>query len=154
MNEREAAKFRRENIGFVFQTVALVPVMTARENVEFALRMAGKTQKMEERALECLKMVGLAGRASHMPAEMSGGAQQRTAIARAVAHKPSVILADEPTGAVDVKTGAYILDVFREINRTMGTTIVIVTHDRALSASVDRVANIRNGKISSEKVLK
>ena len=154
LDDHARTKLRRERIGFVFQSVALIPMMTALENVEYALRLARYKGDRRERALECLRLVGLSARQKHMPQELSGGEQQRIAIAIALANSPKLLLADEPTGSVDVKTGAYILDMFRDINRSTGLTIVIVTHDRLLAKKVNRVVTIRDGKISSERILK
>lgn len=121
------------------------------ENVEFGLRIAGyDPKKRKERAEECLAFVGLHKRMHHRPHELSGGEQQRVAIAIALANQPKLLLADEPTGAVDTKTASQIMDVFRELNRSLGVTIIIVTHDRQLSRKVDRVVAIRDGRTSSE----
>ena len=127
--------------------------MNAFQNVEFSLRLAGIKKGREKRVEECLKMVGLGNRMHHMPAEMSGGEQQRVAIAIALANSPKLLLADEPTGSVDFRTANYIYDVFRDLNKD-GQTILIVTHDVALSKKVKRVVAIRDGKISSERILK
>lgn len=154
MSESTRARLRRKEIGFVFQTVALIPMMSAQENVEYALRMARSRENWEKRAQECLKMVNLGNRMKHMPQELSGGEQQRVAIAIALANAPKILLADEPTGSVDAKTGAYILDVLRAINRETEITTVIVTHDQTLAKKVNRVVAIRDGKISSERVMK
>ena len=154
MSEKQRAHLRRTQIGFVFQSVALIPMMNAQENVEYALRMARISKNRQQRALECLKMVGLSARAKHMPQELSGGEQQRIAVAIALSNRPKLLLADEPTGSVDAKTGAYILDMLRAINRDTGVTIVIVTHDPLLAKKVNRVVAIRDGKISSERIMK
>ena len=154
LDEKKRGLLRRAKIGFVFQSVALVPTMDAYENVEFALRLARYQGDRRKRAEECLHMVGLGGRMHHMPQQMSGGEQQRVAIAIALANDPKLLLADEPTGSVDVHTGSYILDVFRELNRSLGLTIVIVTHDRQLSKKVNRVVAIRDGKTSTEFIVR
>ena len=153
LDERKRGLIRRKSIGYVFQSVALIPMMSAYENVEYALRLAGYKGDRRERASECLRMVGLAQRMNHMPQEMSGGEQQRVAIAIALANNPKILLADEPTGSVDVKTSNYLLDVFRKLNSELGLTIVIVTHDRMLAHKVNRVVSIRDGKTSSERIM-
>ena len=155
MSEYEREELRRKQMGYVFQAVSLIPAMNAFQNVEFSMRLSGVKSpgERQERVEECLKMVGLGNRMTHMPAEMSGGEQQRIAIAIALANSPQLLLADEPTGSVDVKTADYIFDVFTELNKE-GQTILIVTHDVALSRKVRRVVAIRDGKISSERVLK
>lgn len=154
MSENARAKLRRKDVGYVFQSVALIPMMTALENVEFSLRLVRYKGDRRARAMECLRLVGLAQRAGHMPQEMSGGEQQRVAVAIALANNPKLLLADEPTGSVDAKTGAYILDVLRTINRDLGLTTVIVTHDPLLAKKVNRVVAIRDGKIASERIMK
>lgn len=155
MSEYDREELRRKQMGFVFQAVSLIPTMNAFQNVEFSMRLSGvkSPRERQERVEECLKMVGLGNRMTHMPAEMSGGEQQRIAIAIALANSPQLLLADEPTGSVDTKTADYIFDVFTELNKE-GQTILIVTHDVALSRKVKRVVAIRDGKISSERVLK
>ena len=127
--------------------------MTAWQNVQMPM-LFDSAKKKRERALELLEMVGMSHRKDHRLDQMSGGEQQRVAIAIALANDPKILLADEPTGAVDVKTGAYILDVLRSINETTGITTVIVTHDRQLTKKVNRVVSIRDGKLSSERVMK
>ena len=147
MDERRRTLLRRSRIGFVFQSVALIPLMTARENVEYALRMARFQGDRRARAMECLKLVGLSQRADHMPAELSGGEQQRVAIARAIAHKPRVIFADEPTGALDTNTGLAMVMLFRELTRQEGVTIVMTTHDVGLMELGDRVYELEGGEL-------
>ena len=154
MPEHEREKIRKKDIGFIFQSVALIPMMTAYENVEFVMRLAGYKGNRKKRAEECLKLVGLGGRMHHMPQELSGGEQQRVAIAIALANNPKLLLADEPTGAVDRKTADSILEMFRKLNETLGITIVIVTHDKELANKVNRVISIRDGKTSSERIMK
>ena len=154
MTEAEREALRRYEMGYIFQAVALVPVMNVYENVELSLRLAGYTGNRKERVEECLKKVGMLKRIDHMPSELSGGEQQRVAIARALAHNPKVLFADEPTGAVDQKTSIMIQDMFRKLNKELGLTIVIVTHDISLAKKVDRVVMIRDGKISSERLMK
>ena len=154
LSEKELVDYKRSTVGFVWQNNArnLLPYMTAWQNVEMPMMFEGSAKK--ERALELLELVGLSHRRNSKLSQLSGGEQQRIAIAIALANDPKILLADEPTGAVDINTGAYILDVFREINKTKNTTIIIVTHDRLLSRKVNRVAAIRDGKISSEMIMK
>lgn len=144
-NARE--KLRREKIGFVFQSVSLIPMMTAYENVEFALRMAGIKKGRKERCEECLKMVGLGNRMHHMPQEMSGGEQQRVAIARAVAHKPGIIFADEPTAELDSATALNVVNLFKEMVEKEHVTIVMTTHDTSLMGAGDVVYELEDGKL-------
>ena len=155
MTEPQLVDYKKRTVGFVWQNNArnLLPYLTAIQNIQVPMMFNGSA-KRRERALELLEMVGLSHRKDHKLSQLSGGEQQRVAIAIALANDPKLLLADEPTGAVDVKTGAYILDMFRDINRNTNLTIVIVTHDRQLSKKVDRVAAIRDGKISSELILK
>ena len=147
LNEAERSKLRRLQIGFVFQSVALLPMMTAFENVEYALRLTNYKGDRTARALECLKLVGLSQRVSHMPQELSGGEQQRVAIARAIAHKPKVIFADEPTGALDTTTGLQVVKIFKELTEKEGVTIVMTTHDTGLMEIGDRVYELEDGEV-------
>ncbi|MBR6570821.1 MAG: ABC transporter ATP-binding protein [Clostridia bacterium] len=152
MSERRRALLRRREIGFVFQSVALIPMMNAHENVEYALRMAKTRENYEQRALECLKMVGLSARMLHMPQELSGGEQQRVAIARAIAHRPKVIFADEPTGELDTLTRLQVVKIFKELTRNEGVTIVMTTHDTGLMEIGDAVFELEDGEeISGRK---
>ncbi len=155
LNERELVEYKRRTVGFVWQNNArnLLPYLTAWQNVQMPMLFEHGERK-KKRALELLDMVGLSRRRNSRLSQLSGGEQQRVAIAIALANNPKILLADEPTGAVDVKTGAYILDMFRDINKSTGLTVVIVTHDRMLSKKVHRVAAIRDGKISSERIMK
>ena len=155
MNERELNEYKRHDVGFVWQNNArnLLPYLSARQNVELPM-LFEKAGAKRARAMELLELVGMAHRKNHRLNQMSGGEQQRVAIAIALANRAKILLADEPTGSVDVKTSAYILDVFRRINREMGVTVVIVTHDRQLAGKVDRVVSIRDGKISSERIMR
>ncbi|MNN36183.1 Lipoprotein-releasing system ATP-binding protein LolD [compost metagenome] len=150
MSEQEKVRYKRESVGFVWQNNArnLIPYLTALENVELPILLKGRRKR--ERALELLDAVGLSHRARNRLVEMSGGEQQRVAIAIALANSPSLLLADEPTGSVDTKMANQILDLFRTVNRELGTTIVIVTHDPMLAKKVDRIVAIRDGKTSSE----
>ena len=155
LNEQELVDYKRKTVGFVWQNNArnLLPYLTAWQNIQMPMLFESTTKK-KDRALELLDMVGLSHRKNNRLDQLSGGEQQRIAIAIALANNPKVLLADEPTGAVDAKTAAYILDMFRDINRNTGLTIVIVTHDRQLTKKVHRVASIRDGKISSERLMK
>lgn len=146
-SEAKRELLRREKIGFVFQSVSLIPMMTAYENVEFALRMAGVKKGRRERVEECLKMVGLGGRMHHMPQEMSGGEQQRVAIARAVAHRPSIIFADEPTAELDSATAVSVMNLFKEMVKKENVTIVMTTHDTSLMGAGDVVYELEDGKL-------
>ena len=156
LNEKELVDYKRSTVGFVWQNNArnLLPYLTAWQNVQMPMLFESSEKKKKERALELLEMVGLSHRKNSKLSQLSGGEQQRIAIAIALANNPKLLLADEPTGAVDAKTGAYILDMFRDINQNTGLTIVIVTHDRQLTKKVHRVASIRDGKISSERLMK
>lgn len=147
MTEKEREKIRKMQMGFVFQSVALIPMMTAYENVEFVLRLAGYRGDRRKRTTECLKLVGLGGRMHHMPQELSGGEQQRVAIARAIAHKPRIIFADEPTAELDSGTGLQIMKIFKELNEQQGVTIVMTTHDTGLLEIADCIYQIEDGEI-------
>ncbi len=147
MSEDERTRLRRRRIGFVFQSVALIPMMNARENVEFALRLARVRGNLSARAMECLRLVGLDKRAGHMPQELSGGEQQRVAIARAIAHRPSVLFADEPTGELDTNTSLRVVKIFKDLIEAEGVTIVMTTHDTGLMEIGDRVYEIEDGEI-------
>ena len=145
MGDRERTSLRRKEIGFVFQSVALIPIMTAAENVEYALRLAAWKGDRQARVKECLEMVGLGKRMSHLPNEMSGGEQQRVAIARAIAHGPKMVFADEPTGELDTNTALQVVKIFKELNRTQGVTILMTTHDKGFMEIGDRVYSLENG---------
>lgn len=155
LNEKELVEYKRNTVGFVWQNNArnLVPYLTAWQNVQLPMMFTSAKQQ-RERALELLELVGMARKKDRRLNQLSGGEQQRIAIAIALANEPKILLADEPTGSVDAKTGNYILDVFRELNKNLGLTIVIVTHDRMLSKKVNRVVAIRDGKTSSEMIVK
>lgn len=146
-SEEEKVNIRRYRIGFVFQSVALIPIMSAYENVEFSLRLSGVNEKKDERVKECLKMVGLLGRMNHMPQEMSGGEQQRVAIARAIAHRPDIIFADEPTAELDSNTGLQVVKIFKELVEKEGVTVVMTTHDYGLMSVGDEVYELEDGEI-------
>jgi len=151
MSESEKEALRRQNIGFVFQSVALIPVMNAYENVEFSMRLAECEGKYDERIKSTLKLVGMEDRMSHMPGQMSGGEQQRIAIARAVAHKPKVIFADEPTGALDTESGIKVMKLFRRLIEKEGITIVMTTHDPNLMELGDVIYEMEDGELVETK---
>ena len=146
MTEKQRENLRRVQIGFVFQSVSLIPSMNAFQNVEFSMRLAGINKGREERVRECLKMVGLGSRMNHMPAEMSGGEQQRVAIARAIAHRPSIILADEPTAELDSAMAAEVTQLFKEMTRKENVSIVMTTHDTGLMDAGDMIIELENGQ--------
>ena len=151
MNEKEKEKLRRYNIGFVFQSVALIPIMSAYENVDFGLRLAEYEGNRDARIKEVLDLVGLSSRMTHFPNQMSGGEQQRVAIARAVAHKPKVIFADEPTGNLDPKNSLDIMNLLEDINKR-GTTVVVVTHNKDIVNEMKkRVITLKKGVIISDE---
>lgn len=143
-SSRELTEFRRQHVGFVFQFYNLIPSLTALENVQLVSEIA--PQGMDPR--EALERVGLAERLHHFPAQMSGGEQQRVAIARAIAKRPEVLLCDEPTGALDVQTGRLVLNALNEVNRDLGTSTAIITHNAAIGAMADRVVSIADGRIA------
>jgi putative ABC transport system ATP-binding protein len=149
MRENELARIRREKIGFVFQKYNLLPTLSALENVELAMSFANVSYKERmERAKELLEIVGLGKRVKHKPSQMSGGEQQRVAIARSLANDPSIILADEPTGNVDSRGGNRIMDILEEINER-GETVIIVTHDPSIAKRAKWVIQIRDGVVSA-----
>ncbi|MCC8192337.1 MAG: ATP-binding cassette domain-containing protein [Ruminococcus sp.] len=154
-SDRDYMEYKRNTVGFVWQNNArnLIPYLTAVQNVELPMLLKGSKQR-RERALELLDKVGLSNRAGSRLDQMSGGEQQRVAIAIALANSPKLLLADEPTGAVDTRTSNVILDIFKELNRTEGITVVIVTHDVKLAKHIDRVVAIRDGRTSSEIIRK
>ncbi|MDF2542315.1 MAG: ABC-type antimicrobial peptide transport system, ATPase component [Herbinix sp.] len=147
LEEKKRAILRRKNFGFVFQSVALIPMMDAYENVEYALRMANYQGNYRDRAEECLRKVGLSGRMRHMPQEMSGGEQQRVGIARAMAHHPKVIFADEPTGALDTNTGLQVMNLLKEMTNSEGVAIIMTTHDPGIMKMGDRGYELEDGEI-------
>lgn len=147
MTDEERDNIRREKMGFVFQSVSLIPMLTAYENVEFALRLAGKTDNMDERVKECLAMVGLEKRMSHMPQELSGGEQQRVAIARAIAHKPQIIFADEPTAELDSHSAKVVASLFNELVEKEKVTILMTTHDSSLMHAGSNLIELSDGKV-------
>ncbi|MBB3108036.1 ABC-type lipoprotein export system ATPase subunit [Paenibacillus phyllosphaerae] len=150
LREKNLVAYKRETVGFVWQNNArnLIPYLTTLENVELPILLRGKRRRA--RAMELLEAVGLSHRLKNRLSELSGGEQQRVAIAIALANEPKLLLADEPTGSLDTKTSNQVLDLFRTLNKTTGITIVIVTHDPLLARKVDRVVQIRDGKTSAE----
>ncbi|MDE5864619.1 MAG: ABC transporter ATP-binding protein, partial [Lachnospiraceae bacterium] len=157
ISERELVRYKRDTVGFVWQKPSrnLIPYMTAVENIEVPMYFTGmRSADMRKRALELLEGVGMLHRKDAYPAQMSGGEQQRIAIAVALANEPDILLADEPTGAVDSKTASQIQDLFRALNKKLGITIIIVTHDIHLADKVNRVVMISDGKISTEKIMR
>jgi putative ABC transport system ATP-binding protein len=140
--------YRRQHVGFVFQFYNLIPSLTARENVALVTDIAERPMPPEE----ALARVGLADRMDHYPSQLSGGEQQRVAIARAIAKQPDVLLCDEPTGALDVKTGVVVLEVIQRINNELGTTTAIITHNAAIAAMADRVVTLSDGRIAQTRV--
>ncbi len=151
MSDYQKENLRRTEIGYVFQSVSLIPMMSAFENVEFALRLAGIEEQRKKRAEECLKMVGLGGRMHHMPQEMSGGEQQRVAIARAIAHKPKILFADEPTAELDSQTAASVVKLFKELVEHENLSIVMTTHDMGLMDAGNVIFELEDGEIVNGK---
>jgi len=143
-DDDELTRFRREHVGFVFQFYNLIPSLTARENVALVTEIAEAPMDPDE----ALRLVGLGDRLDHFPAQMSGGEQQRVAIARAIAKRPEVLLCDEPTGALDYQTGKLVLDVLDHVNRELGTTTAVITHNAAIAGMADRVVRLRSGQIT------
>jgi putative ABC transport system ATP-binding protein len=148
LEEDELARLRGEKIGFVFQSFQLIPTLTARENVQVPLELRG--EDAAARASELLTRVGLADRQDHYPAQLSGGEQQRVALARAFSIRPKVLFADEPTGNLDARTGAGIIDLMVELNRDLGTTLVLVTHDHDLAARARRTIRLADGRVVAD----
>ncbi|MBP5305115.1 MAG: ABC transporter ATP-binding protein [Lachnospiraceae bacterium] len=155
LSEKELVEYKKSTVGFVWQNNGrnLLPYLSAIENVEMPMLFADPKDK-RKRAEELLELVGMSHRKNSKLNQLSGGEQQRIAIAIALANRPKLLLADEPTGSVDLKTSEYILDVFRKLNKELGLTIVIVTHDKHLASKVNRVVAIRDGKTSSERIMK
>lgn len=156
LNEKELVEYKRSKVGFVWQNNArnLIPYLPAWQNVQMPMLLTKGKREGQKRALELLELVGMSHKAKSKLSEMSGGEQQRVAIAIALANDPDILLADEPTGSVDPQTATYIFDTFQRLNRELGLTIVIVTHDLSVADKVNRVVSIRDGKISSERVMK
>jgi putative ABC transport system ATP-binding protein len=151
MRENALARYRRDHIGYIFQSFHLIPTLTALENVLVPLELAG-IRGAQARATDLLGAVGLAGRLSHYPVQLSGGEQQRVAVARAFACRPPILLADEPTGNLDSATGQHIMSLLLSLHRDFGTTLVLVTHDRAMASSMERIIALRDGRIESDSL--
>ena len=148
LSEEERARLRGEKVGFVFQAFQLIPTLTARENIQVPLELRGL--EAQARADELLGRVGLTGRGHHYPAQLSGGEQQRVALARAFSHRPRVLFADEPTGNLDAATGARVIELMSELNREVGTTLVLVTHDQSLAGRAGRIVRLHDGALLSD----
>jgi putative ABC transport system ATP-binding protein len=151
LSEDERARVRAEKVGFVFQSFHLIPTLTARENVQVPLELRGRDGRA--RADELLQRVGLGDRGHHYPAQLSGGEQQRVAVARAFAHSPRILFADEPTGNLDAANGANVVALLDELNRELGTTLVLVTHDPELASRARRVIRLRDGALVEDTAL-
>jgi putative ABC transport system ATP-binding protein len=146
-DEDELTRFRRDHVGFVFQFYNLIPSLTARENVALVTDIARNPMEPEE----ALALVGLTDRMDHFPAQLSGGEQQRVSIARAVAKQPTLLLCDEPTGALDFRTGILVLEVIERVNRELGTTTAVITHNAPIATMADRVVTLSDGRVVSEE---
>lgn len=152
LSESRMAKFRRMKIGYIFQSFHLIPTLTALENVLVPLELAGDVAA-KDLAAELLHAVGLQDRMHHYPVQLSGGEQQRVAVARAFACRPPILLADEPTGNLDSQTGRHVMDLLLSLHRDYGTTLVLVTHDRAIASLMHRVIALRDGRIESDDLI-
>jgi putative ABC transport system ATP-binding protein len=152
LSESRMAKFRRMKIGYIFQSFHLIPTLTAFENVLVPLELAGHAAA-KDLAAELLHAVGLQDRMHHYPVQLSGGEQQRVAVARAFACRPPILLADEPTGNLDSQTGRHVMDLLLSLHRDYGTTLVLVTHDRAVASLMHRVIALRDGRIESDDLI-
>ena len=146
LSEDDLARLRREKIGMIFQSFHLIPTLTAVENVQVPLELRGDADADRE-ALRLLEAVGLGGRKDHYPVQLSGGEQQRVAVARAYAARPALLLADEPTGNLDSANGARVIDLLLQLHRGQGSTLILVTHDPALAARAERTLSLRDGRI-------
>jgi putative ABC transport system ATP-binding protein len=151
MSENALAKFRRAKIGYIFQSFHLIPTLTALENVAVPLELSGEREG-HVRAAELLASVGLAGRLDHYPVQLSGGEQQRVAVARAFACRPPFLFADEPTGNLDSAAGMQVIDLLLAMHRDVGTTLILVTHDHDLAGRMQRVVTLRDGRIESDRL--
>ena len=152
MPEGLLARYRRAQIGYIFQSFHLIPTLTALENVLVPLELAGAPSSHDQ-AMELLCAVGLGDRVHHYPVQLSGGEQQRVAVARAFACRPPILLADEPTGNLDSETGQQVMDLLLSLHRDYGTTLVLVTHDSAIASLVHRVITLRDGRIESDEMI-
>jgi putative ABC transport system ATP-binding protein len=146
-DDEALTRFRREHVGFVFQFYNLIPSLTARENVSLVTEISADPLSPEE----ALRLVGLADRLDHFPSQLSGGEQQRVAVARAIAKRPDVLLCDEPTGALDVHTGILVLEAIERVNRELGTTTAVITHNAVIATMADRVVTLSDGHVASER---
>ena len=155
LNDNQVANLRNREIGFIFQFFNLIPRMDAKGNVELPMAIAGisRTQR-SKRADELLELVGLGDRTHHKPSQLSGGEQQRVAVARALANKPNLLLADELTGNLDSKTGSEIMHLLRSLNKEEGKTFILITHDPEVGQQTDRLVSLRDGIIRGEKIFK
>ena len=152
INDNKLSEIRNKKIGFVFQTANLIPRTNSLKNVELPMLYYGTSGKVrKDRALELLQLVEMGDRLTHLPNELSGGQKQRVAIARALANDPSIILADEPTGALDSQTGRLVMNLFHKINREQGRTIILITHDHELASETQRIITLKDGEIIGEK---
>jgi len=151
MPESQMARYRRQKIGYIFQSFHLIPTLTALENVAVPLELNGDLDT-NKRAAELLAAVGLQDRQSHYPVQLSGGEQQRVAVARAFACRPPILLADEPTGNLDSATGRQVIDLLLSLNRDHGSTLVLVTHDPDLASCAERIISLRDGRIESDEL--
>lgn len=151
LGEKAMARLRLANVGYIFQSFHLIPTLTALENVSIPLELSGD-RHASQRAIELLQAVGLGHRVSHYPVQLSGGEQQRVAVARAFACRPPILLADEPTGNLDSHTGQQVIELIMALHRDAGTTLVLVTHDPQLAASMERVITLRDGRIGSDQL--
>ena len=151
MSDSQLAHVRNQKVGFVFQSFNLLPRATALANVELPLSYSGISRGRREKALKALESVGLSDRVKHRPTELSGGQQQRVAIARALVNDPAILLADEPTGNLDSKAGREIMSLILELNKTRGTTVVIVTHDPTIAAQTHRIIRIQDGEVAEDR---
>ncbi len=150
LTDRQLAHIRNKQIGFIFQGYNLIPALNARENVELPLIYQGISgEKRRERSEEALERVNMFDRADHKPSEMSGGQQQRVAIARAIATRPAIIMADEPTGALDSKTGKHVLEILHSLHEE-GSTVILITHDNSIAATAERIVRLADGKIIAD----
>jgi putative ABC transport system ATP-binding protein len=147
LDEDARAQLRADKVGFVFQTFQLIPTLTAQENVQVPIELGGKRDGADARARELLERVGLPDRGHHYPAQLSGGEQQRVAIARAFANEPKILFADEPTGNLDAMTGGRIVELLVQLNRELGTTLVLVTHDESLASRAQHTLHLRDGEV-------
>ncbi len=152
MRESDLARYRRDHIGYIFQSFHLIPTLTALENVLVPLELSGASGA-RDRAVDLLRSVGLEQRLHHYPVQLSGGEQQRVAVARSFACRPPILLADEPTGNLDSATGQQIMNLLLSLHREYGTTLILVTHDRAMAASMERVITLRDGRVESDSFI-